>query len=167
VWGTHREAIEIKEDSEADLPENQLRFDLIRGLLAEHGYHFRLWRRSEICGEPRLSNASLVLRYRSVRVSAVERESIQLAFSSRSEVRLSMFEGSPMVVRSILHLVLDGALHVDWWKPIDFHARVSVHPIGSRCGRRRPQRCEGTGGGEMSLHALRRGHRVGSVAPSF
>jgi hypothetical protein len=130
IWGSHKEVVEIKEDSEADLPENQPRFNLIRGLLAEHGYHFRLWKSSEICGEPRMSNASLLLRYRSVRVSAVERERIQLAVSSRAEVRLSMFEDNPMRVRSILRLVLDGTLHVDWSKPIDFHARVSVHPIG-------------------------------------
>jgi hypothetical protein len=122
IWGSYKEAVEIKEDSEADLPENQSRFNLIRGLLADHDYHFRVWKSSEICGEPRLSNASLLLRYRSVRVAAAEHERIQLAISSRPDVRLSMFRDSPMTVRSVLRLVLDGTLHVDWWKPIDFHA---------------------------------------------
>jgi len=42
VWGTNQQVVEIKEDSDADLPENQERFDLIRGLLVKHGYHFRL-----------------------------------------------------------------------------------------------------------------------------
>jgi hypothetical protein len=63
VWGAHQEVIEVKEDSDADLHENQERFDLIRGLLAEHGYQFRLWKGSEICAEPLLTNANLILRY--------------------------------------------------------------------------------------------------------
>jgi hypothetical protein len=37
VWGEHREVVEIKEDSEADSAENQVRFALIRELLHEHG----------------------------------------------------------------------------------------------------------------------------------
>ena len=91
VWGARREVVEIKEDSEADLPENQARFALIRELLTEHGYHFRLWKKSEICAEPRLTNAGLILRYRSVEVSAVERERIRRAFSATPEVRLQHF----------------------------------------------------------------------------
>ena len=67
VWGARREVVEIKTDSEADLPENRARFALIRELLTEHGYHFRLWKRSEIYAEPRLTNVSLILRYRSVK----------------------------------------------------------------------------------------------------
>src|SRR3989442_5647107 len=66
VWGASREVVEVKEDSEADKHENQTRFALIRELLAEHGYLFRLWKRSEICAEPRLTNVSFILRYRCV-----------------------------------------------------------------------------------------------------
>src|SRR6516225_10717072 len=57
VWGARQELVEIKADAEADLPENQARFTLIRALLNEHGYHFRLWKKSQICAEPRLANA--------------------------------------------------------------------------------------------------------------
>lgn len=52
VWGARHEVVEIKADAEADLPENQARFTLIRALLNEHGYHFRLWKKSQICAEP-------------------------------------------------------------------------------------------------------------------
>jgi hypothetical protein len=38
VWGANQEVVEIKDDSEADRPENQARFALIRELLGEHGY---------------------------------------------------------------------------------------------------------------------------------
>jgi len=51
AWGTDREVIEIKEDSDAELSENQARYALIHELLIEHGYSFRLWKRSEICAE--------------------------------------------------------------------------------------------------------------------
>jgi hypothetical protein len=131
VWGTHREVVEIKEDSEADLPENHTGFALIRELLAEHGYHFRLWKKSEICAEPRLTNAGLVLRYRSVEVPAVEREKIRCAFSTGPEVRLHTFRETPGVtLQSVLRLVLDGTLHIDWWEPLTQASRVSIIPIG-------------------------------------
>jgi hypothetical protein len=82
VWGARREVVEIKADAEANLPENQARFALIRELLIDHGYSFRLWKKSEIFAEPRLSNVSLVLRYRSVAVSEVERERVRRAFAN-------------------------------------------------------------------------------------
>src|SRR6266536_3032293 len=37
IWGAHKEVVEVKDDAEAELPENQPRFALINGLLAEHG----------------------------------------------------------------------------------------------------------------------------------
>ena len=58
AWGEHQEVVEIKEDAEADLPENQTRFALIQELLAEHGLCFRVWKKSEICAEPRMANAA-------------------------------------------------------------------------------------------------------------
>jgi hypothetical protein len=42
AWGAHQEVVEIKEDHDAESPENQARFTLIRKLLAEHGFCFRL-----------------------------------------------------------------------------------------------------------------------------
>ncbi len=87
VWGAHQEVVEIKEDSDAELPENQARFALIRELLAAHGYHFRPWKRSEICAEPRLTNASLILRYRCVELPAAEHERIRRTFSPTPELR--------------------------------------------------------------------------------
>jgi len=130
VWGTHQEVIEVKEDSDADLPENQERFDLIRGLLAEHGYQFRLWKRSEICAEPRLTNANLILRYRCVDVSAAEGETIRRTFSSAGELSLRTFCETPgMTIPSVLRLVLDGTLHIDWWEPLGLNSRVSIIPI--------------------------------------
>lgn len=73
VWGSHQEVIEIKEDLEAELPENRDRFDVVGDILAEYGYRFRLWKKSEICAEPRLANATLILRYRRVEVAPMER----------------------------------------------------------------------------------------------
>ena len=88
VWGAHQEVIEVKDDAEAELPENRARFALIGELLGEHGYHFRIWKRSEISAAPRLSNANLALRYRSVVVSAAERERLRRVFSSTPELPL-------------------------------------------------------------------------------
>lgn len=131
VWGTHQEIVEVKEDSEADKPENQVRFALMRELLGQHGYLFRLWRRSEICAEPRLSNANLILRYRCVSVSAAEKERIRRAFSSERELSLGRFyEPRGITVPSVLRLVLEGTLNVNWWEPLSLNSRVSITPIG-------------------------------------
>jgi hypothetical protein len=74
IWGAHREVVGVKEDKEAQSPKNQARFRLIKESLAENGYHFRLWKKPEICAEPRLANANLVLRYRCVAVPPLEIE---------------------------------------------------------------------------------------------
>ena len=131
VWGTHREVVEIKEDAEAESPENQERFTLVRELLGEHGYHFRLWKKSEICAQPRLTNVGLVLRYRSVEVSPAERESIRRVFSTTPVARLSTLRQTPGIsLQSVLRLVLEGSLHVDWWERITLSSQVSIISIG-------------------------------------
>jgi hypothetical protein len=130
AWGKHREVVEIKEDSEADSPENQARFAMIRELLHEHGLSFRVWRKSEICAQPRLANATLILRYRSVQVRASEHERIRRMFSSTPELRLRTFCEAPMAVQRVLRLVLAGILHIDWWEPLGRDSRITTSPIG-------------------------------------
>lgn len=132
VWEKHREVVEIKEDSEADSPENQTRFALIRELLHEHGLSFRVWRKSEICAQPRLANAALILRYRSVQVPGSEHERIRRVFSSMPELCLRTLCENPMAVQRVLRLVLDGKLHIDWWEPLGLNSSISTSPIGRR-----------------------------------
>ena len=117
---------------EADLPENQGRFAFISELLAEHGY-LSVWKRSEICAEPRLTNSNLVLRYRCVTVPAAEHERIRRAFSSTPEMTLrTLCQISEVSVQSVLRLVLEGAIHIDWWEPLRLDSRVSITPVGRR-----------------------------------
>ena len=131
VWRAHQEVIEVKDDAEAELPENRARFARIGGLLAEHGYQFRVWKRSAIMAEPRLTNANLVLRYRSVAVSVAERERLRRVLSSTPEMRLgALAETSQAPVQTVVRLVLEGALHLDWWKPLNLDSTVSTVPIG-------------------------------------
>ena len=130
-WGPRREVVEIKDDREAELPENQRRFALIRELFAEHGYSFRVWRRSEICAEPRLTNSNLILRYRCIADSATERERIRRAFFSTTELPIrKLCEISEVSVQSVLRLVLAGAIHIDWWEPLGLDSRLSIVPVG-------------------------------------
>lgn len=139
VWKNFREAIEIKEDSEADKPDSQEQVALIEKLLREYGFHFRVWRRSEICAEPRLSNAILMLRYRRVEVSPMEHEQIRQSFCALSQVALRQFHDNKSVaVQSVLRLVLAGELHIDWWKPLTLDSTVSVVPIGRQVWPRPP-----------------------------
>ena len=131
AWGACRELIEIKDDAEAALPENQKRFALIKESLAEHGYAFRVWRKSEILAEPRISNVVLVLRYRTVSVSDLERERVRRALLTHSNLSLytlSKISGAPL--QSVLRLILDGTLHIDWWERLTRISRISRFPIG-------------------------------------
>jgi hypothetical protein len=130
AWGSHQEVVEIKEDSDAESPENQAHFTFIRELLAEHGFYFRVWKKSEICAEPRLANAGLILRYRSVAVSDLLNEVIRHAFSLMPELPLRRFCEHPTAVQSVLRLVLDGKLHIDWWEPLDLDSKIGRAPIG-------------------------------------
>jgi len=130
VWGEHQEVVEIKEDSDAESPEHQARFAVIKELLAAHGFHFRVWKKSEICAEPRLRNATLILRYRSVAVPALHNEGIRRAFSSTPELPLRALCGNSLEIQDVLRLVLDGQLHIDWWEPLNLDSRVSRTPIG-------------------------------------
>ena len=110
VWGARQEVVEVKDDQEAALPENRVRFAFIRELLAEHGYDFRVWKRSEICAEPRLTNARLILRYRCGAVPPQDRERIRRAFSSAPEMTLrALCETSGTAVQSVLRLVIEGS----------------------------------------------------------
>ncbi len=130
AWGAHQEVVEIKEDSDAESPKNQARFPVIRELLAEHGFYFRVWKKSEICVEPRLANAALILRYRSVEVQAAHYEGIRRTFSLTPELPLRTFCEHPTAVQNVLRLVLDGKLHIDWWEPLSLDSRISNTPIG-------------------------------------
>jgi TnsA endonuclease-like protein len=130
-WGAYQEVVEIKDDADAESSENQARFTVIAQLLADHGYSFRIWKRSEICAEPRLTNVNLLLRYRCVQVPGDERERIRAAFSSTRELRLDALALlSTTAVQSALHLVLCGTLYLDWWAPLSFQSKVSITPIG-------------------------------------
>ena len=104
---------------------------MIGELLAEHGYSFRVWRRSEIYAEPRLTNANLVLRYRRTNVPVRENESIRQLFCGTRDFRLGSLRNTPgITVQSVLRLVLDGTLHLDWWQPLSWDSVVSTVPIG-------------------------------------
>ncbi|HYK90540.1 MAG TPA: Tn7 transposase TnsA N-terminal domain-containing protein [Acidobacteriota bacterium] len=130
-WRAIQEVVEIKDDQDAESTENRERFALIGELLAEHGYRFRVWKRSEICAEPRLTNSNLVLRYRCVALQAAERERIRRAFSSTTELPLDkLCEISEAPVQSVLRLVLDGAIHINWWEPLCLESTVSTAPVG-------------------------------------
>jgi hypothetical protein len=135
AWGTHFELAEIKDDAEAALPENQERFAAIKEALAEHGYAFRVWRRSEIIAEPRMSNVTLVLRYRTVEPSDLERERIRRAIQMDSNSSLtigSLGEVSGISLQSILSLVLDGTLNINWWERLTLTSRIGGSPIGQQ-----------------------------------
>lgn len=131
VWGAYRVVVEVKEDKDAESPEAQARFSVIKEQLADHGYHFRLWKSSEIRAEPRLANANLILRYRCLAVPPRDKESLLRAFVSGAEIQLrSLCEATKVPAQRVLRLVMEGAVHIDWWEPVCLSSMVSITPIG-------------------------------------
>lgn len=153
IWGSRHDVVEVKDDQEAALPENRVRFAFISELLAEHGYHFRLWRKSEICAEPRLTNSNLVLRYRRAVVPPPDRERVRGALSATSELPLrTLCEHAGTAIPTVLRLVLDGALHIDWWAPLGMEAKVSIAPVGRQVWPCWPSEISGRRCGEDKCH---------------
>ena len=129
VRGSDRVVVEIKEDKDAETPEERARFSVISERLSGHGYRFRLWKSSEIRAQPRLANVGLILRYRCVAVSPNEKAVILQAAASEIELgSLCASTGAP--VQNLLRLVLDGSLHINWWKPLGLSSMISINPIG-------------------------------------
>lgn len=129
VWGTERVVVEIKEDKEADSIEGRARFSVIRERLAEHGYRFRLWKSSEIRAEPRSANVGLILRYRCTTVAANQKALVRRAAAAQVDLR-SLCDSTGVPVQNVLRLVLDGSLHIDWWKPVCLSSMIATDPIG-------------------------------------
>jgi hypothetical protein len=152
IWPRCQEVVEIKDDHAAALPENQARFVLISELLAGHGYHFRVWRRSEICAEPRLTNVNLILRYRGVAVSAADRERVRRVFSTPELNLRTLCKSSGTSVPIVLRLVIEGALHIDWWEPISLDSKVGITPVGRQTWPCRPAELAQTPPGDARCH---------------
>ena len=128
--GRQREVVEIKDDQEADKPENRARFALDPRAAGRARISFRVWTRSEICAEPRLANVGLVLRYRCVDVPAADAKKSE-GILLRAGLSLRAVSETPgMTAAAVLRLVLDGILHIDWWEPLRLDSRVSGTPIG-------------------------------------
>lgn len=128
VWGSEMWVVEVIEDEEADLSEVKALFNYIEQLYAQFNIHLRLWRVSEIIQEPRLYNATRMIRYQRVQVSPVERENIRRLF--RRLQSASLRELGDDLGRVALRLVIDGTLHLDWWQCLSRDSVVSVAPIG-------------------------------------
>jgi hypothetical protein len=123
--------VEIKPDDIAKQPEAQEFFELVGRLLKQYGLHFRVWRQSEICKEPRLTNAAFLLNYRRHLPSPLERERLRRAIASHETVTLTTLSSLAEVkLESVLRVVLEGTLQINWWQLLDHQSMVSRQPIG-------------------------------------
>jgi hypothetical protein len=127
AWGDELWVVEIKDDKKAEMPEEKARFELISRLLSTHGIHFILWKKSEICAEPRLSTARNVFRYQQCDVSLFQRERLRMKFAKSPVIAIGSLDDD--TIRSVLRLVVEGALHIDWSSALSKATWVSVSPF--------------------------------------
>jgi hypothetical protein len=130
VWGNELWAVEIKDDKKAEDPQVRARYDLMADLLATHRINFCLWKKSEICSEPQLSNARSILRYQKCPVSPMQQERIRTMFVADPVIPLGKFDDDD--IRSVLRLVVEGKLHIDWTTNLSRSSWVSISPIGEQ-----------------------------------
>jgi hypothetical protein len=129
AWDREIWAVEVREDSKADLPGEKNRSARIGQLLNTHGIQFLVWVKSAICEQPRLRLAFDLLEYQSCAVPPLERERIRRMFSEQLAVRLRNLTNEDTC--SVLSLVISGMLHIDWWqKHLSMDTIVSPSPIG-------------------------------------
>jgi hypothetical protein len=106
------------------------RYDVIADLLATHRINFHLWRKSAICSEPRLSTARSILRYQNCPISPLHRERIRTMFAADPVISLGDLDDND--IRSVLRMVVEGRLHIDWASRLSRMSWVSVSPIGEQ-----------------------------------
>lgn len=128
VWGEELWAIEIKEDEKAE--REKAEFELIGSLLATHRIHFKLWKKSEFCIEPRLATARFLIRYQKCPVSAIDKERLRIRFAETPAVAIGELDDND--IRSILRLVIHGQFFVDWSSSLNRMSWVSASPIGEQ-----------------------------------
>jgi hypothetical protein len=125
--------VEVKSDKQAAKPANKAYFRLIRALLAEHGFKFLLWRRSEIMQEPRLNNVGLMLRYRRTPVLESDREAARSAMGNATSMSFAELSArSGVSIQVLCRLVLEKMLFIDWLVPVNTESLVSTAPIGQQ-----------------------------------
>lgn len=129
-WGNDLWAVEVKEDRNAEDKKNKERYALIGECLATHRIRFHLWRKSEICSEPRLSNARSILRYQKCKLPPFQRERIRNIFAVNPVLPLGSLADDD--IRSVLRLIVEGKLHIDWSSRLSRNSWVSVSPIGEQ-----------------------------------
>jgi hypothetical protein len=83
AWSNEIWIVEIKPDQKADRADEIARFARIEQLFATHRMHFRVWKKSSICAEPRFSNCRKVLRYQRSEFSPFDRERLRRLFTTR------------------------------------------------------------------------------------
>lgn len=130
AWGNELWVVEVKDDKKADDPREKARYQVVADLLATHRIRFHLWKRSEICSEPRLSTARSILRYQNCPVSPMQREQIRARFSENPVISLGSLTDDE--IRLVLRFVVEGTLHIDWSSRLSRMSWVSVSPIGEQ-----------------------------------
>lgn len=132
VRGNRKMVVEFKVNRQAEKKKEY--FQLIRALLAEHGFQFTLWRESQIMRNPRLHHVGKILSYRRVEVPDIERERVRRAFADASQMTIKQLSTiSRTSPQAICHLVFEGMLHIDWWADsLDLTSLVSTVPIGEQ-----------------------------------
>lgn len=112
---------EIKTPKDAQDPEVAARTELLASKLPEWGYEYRLILADELARQPRLNNASVLLRFGRGAVSPVDRELVRRTLKEVPGITwrdASSGAVGPQGRGTLCSLTLEGALYVDMDSPI-------------------------------------------------
>lgn len=125
----YKEFVEVKSDLDATSEEIRKRTELLRVLLANEGFGYRVWTQSEIRRKHLIRNIRHLLRYGRKSVPLCRFEAIRLKFAGRDSMKwgeLTQSHTMPFVLADACRLALEGQVSVDLDEYLDEDSRVSL-----------------------------------------
>jgi hypothetical protein len=123
-----KQFVEVKSDREATSEEIRKRTELLRILLADQGFGYRVWTESEIRPKNRIRNIRHLLRYGRKPVPLDRFEVIRRKFAAEERMawgELTQAHNMPYALADACRLTLEGRMSVDLDEYLDENSEVT------------------------------------------
>lgn len=122
----HKEFWEVKTAKDASQSDVAERTAFLTRALLSYGYSYRVVVAESLASEPQLGNIKRLNKLGRQALTVIQQETIRRLFKEQSVMSWGVFENqSPVALRQISRLILEGKLNIDLNQPI--HAATQIH----------------------------------------